>query len=179
MQIFAETDRLILRELLPTDEKGMFELDTDPLVHQYLGNKPLKTMDEVRAVIQLIRLQYQDNGIARWAVIEKETGDFAGWAGFKKINELTNGQINYLDVGYRLIRKYWGKGYATEVTKASLNYAFTTLHEQEIFAMVFFKNLASKRVLQKSGLTHRDKFYRDGMLLDWYSITRDEWEQLP
>ena len=96
-------------------------------------------MEEVRAVIQLIRQQYQDNGIARWAVVEKETGDFVGWAGFKKIMELTNGQNNYLDVGYRLVRRYLGKEHATEATKASLNCAFTQLDEQEIFAMAFLK----------------------------------------
>ena len=90
---------------------------------------------------------------------------------------MTNGHINYLDVGYRLVRRCWNKGYATEATMAALAYAFNELHQPGVFAMAFFKNQASKNVLEKSGLKHRDKFYRDGMLLDWYSITRQEWEE--
>jgi RimJ/RimL family protein N-acetyltransferase len=107
MQIFVETNRLTLRELMPSDETGMFELDADAEVHRYLGNKPISTMDEVRQVIALIRDQYVQNGIGRWAVIEKATGHFMGWSGLKLVKELINGHINYYDLGYRLMKKHW------------------------------------------------------------------------
>ncbi len=81
MKIFAETDRLILRELLPTDVAGMFEMDSDPEVHRYLGNKPYSAIEESQANIEFIRRQYIENGIGRWATIEKETNNFVGWAG--------------------------------------------------------------------------------------------------
>ena len=65
MRIFVETDRLILRELLPQDELGMFELDSDPEVHRFLGNQPVKDMERIREVITFVRQQYVDNGIGR------------------------------------------------------------------------------------------------------------------
>ena len=58
MKIYLETERLILREILPTDDDGMFELDANPIVHQYLGKKPLKTKLEAKNVIQFINENY-------------------------------------------------------------------------------------------------------------------------
>jgi RimJ/RimL family protein N-acetyltransferase len=78
MKVFVETERLILREMLPEDEKGMFELDSDPEVHRYLGNNPVKSIDQVRNIINSVRLQYKENGIGRWAVIEKASNEFIG-----------------------------------------------------------------------------------------------------
>ena len=86
-KIFAETERLILREILDTDEDAFFEMDADPEVHRYLGNNPVKTKEEIKAAIKFIRQQYIDNGIGRWALIEKSTGEFVGWGGMKLIKE--------------------------------------------------------------------------------------------
>jgi ribosomal-protein-alanine N-acetyltransferase len=80
MKVFIETERLILRELVPIDAEGMFELDSDPLVHTYLGESPITTIEQAKANIALIRKQYVDNGIGRWALIEKQTGNFMGQA---------------------------------------------------------------------------------------------------
>lgn len=78
MKIFAETERLILREILPTDIDGMLALDSDPEVHKYLGNKPISSRNQAAAIIEFIRQQYVDNGIGRWAIIDKKTNDFVG-----------------------------------------------------------------------------------------------------
>lgn len=85
-----ETERLILRELLPSDDKDMFELDSNPEVHKYLGENPVKNINQVQKVITMVRNQYQTNGIGRWATIEKETGLFIGWSG---LNLLPNPKI--------------------------------------------------------------------------------------
>ena len=140
MEIFAETERLILRELLPSDKGGMFELDTDPEVHLYLGNHPLSQMEQIEEAIAFVRQQYTDNGIGRWALIEKSTGDFIGWGGLKLMKELINGHLNYYDLGYRLIKTYWGKGFATEAARASLDYSFEKLKQDKIYAMADSKN---------------------------------------
>jgi ribosomal-protein-alanine N-acetyltransferase len=170
MKIFIETERLIIRELLPTDDEAMFELDSDKEVHKYLGNKPVTTIEQSRVVIALIRKQYEDNGIGRWAMIEKETGTFIGWTGLKLITERTNNHINYYDIGYRLIRKHWGKGYAYESAKASIDYGFNKLQLKEIYGMANAHNLASKKILIKSGLKHLETFELEGELTDWYKI---------
>src|SRR5689334_14285347 len=109
MKIFLETERLLLRELLPTDEAAMFAMDSDPEVHRYLGNKPVQKREQSRELIAFVRQQYVDNGIGRWAVVEKETGDFVGWSGLKLAPGPTNGRTNYYDLGYRFLRRYWGR----------------------------------------------------------------------
>ena len=81
MKIVVETERLILREFLLTDAEAFFEMDSNPEVHRYLGNKPIRTIDEAITVIKNIRQQYIANGIGRWAAIEKLSGEFIGWSG--------------------------------------------------------------------------------------------------
>ncbi len=68
MKIFAETERLILREILPEDDKGMFELDSDQDVHKYLGDNTVENIEQSRLIIANIRQQYAINGIGRWAI---------------------------------------------------------------------------------------------------------------
>lgn len=172
MKIYTESDRLILRELLPEDAQGIFEMDSDAEVHQYLGNKPITTLEESRASINYIRQQYIDNGIGRWAVIEKETNQFIGWSGLKLITELTNGHINYYDLGYRFIKKYWGKGYATESARASISYAFNQLNADEVYAIADIDNLASVKVLEKLGLKRINIFEYDGKPHHWLKIEK-------
>jgi ribosomal-protein-alanine N-acetyltransferase len=175
MKIHMETQRLLIREIRDEDEQGMLELDADPEVHKYLGNNPITTIEQARAVIKFIHQQYRENGIGRWAVIEKETADFIGWTGLKLITEKTNGHVNYYDMGYRLIRKYWGKGYATETAKASLKYGFDTLQLNEIYAIANIKNEASNHILEKIGLQLLQKFDYKGEAHHWYKITNEKW----
>ena len=83
VKIYAETERLILREVLDSDLEGFFELDSNPEVHKYLGKKPIKTKEQSREAIQFIRNQYKERGIGRFAAVEKSSGDFIGWTGLK------------------------------------------------------------------------------------------------
>lgn len=170
MEIFAETERLILRELLPTDAAGMFEMDGDPEVHLYLGNKPFSTLEESQANIEFIRRQYVENGIGRWAVIEKKSNNFVGWAGLKLITETTNNRINYYDLGYRFSKKHWGKGYATESASAARDYAFNTLKLPEIIGIADTQNLGSIHVLEKVGLKRISLFDYQNIKHHWMEM---------
>lgn len=176
MKIVVETERLILREILPTDIEGMFELDSDPDVHRYLGNKTVCDKDQIVAVINSIRQQYIDNGIGRWAIIDKKTSDFIGWTGLKFVTDLTNNHKNYYDLGYRVIKKYWGQGIATETAIASLNYAFDKLNADEVYAIADCKNVSSNKILTKVGLNFIEKFDLDEIEHNWYKIERAQYE---
>ncbi len=176
MKIYAETPRLILREILPSDEEGMFALDSDPEVHRYLGNNPVTNIEQTREVINFVRQQYIDNGIARWAVIEKNTNSFVGWSGLKLVKEERNNHPQYYDIGYRFIKKYWGKGYATESAKAALDYGFEVMNLTEIIGTAHIENTASRKVLEKIGLKYIEKFMYDDIECNWLRITRREWE---
>jgi len=75
-----ETERLILREILPEDEAALFEMDSDPEVHRYLGNDPVKDIEQIRNAIKFIRKQYSDNGIAVGPVVLKENNELLAGA---------------------------------------------------------------------------------------------------
>lgn len=175
---FIETERFILREILLTDIDGMFELDSDPDVHKYLGNQPVTEKEQLVNVINFIRQQYLDNGIGRWAIIDKKTKDFIGWTGLKFVSDLTNNHKNYYDLGYRLIKKYWGKGIASETAIAMLKYAFEHLQAEEVYAMADCNNDGSNKVLKKVGLNCIEKFYLEGIEHNWYKIERKEYENI-
>jgi RimJ/RimL family protein N-acetyltransferase len=177
MKFHIETERLLLRELRPSDDEGMFALDSDPEVLKYFNIPVITSIDEARETIAKIRQQYTDFGIGRWAAIEKSSGEFIGWSGLKFRSEPENGNGDFHDVGYRLIPKYWGKGYATESAKAALVYAFNTMQLQEVVGTCNELNLASRRALEKCGLTFVRKFQLDALTCDWLKITREEWEK--
>ena len=173
---YIETRHLILRNLEPSDLKGMFRLDSDPLVHTYLGNKPVKTLTESEDIIKAIVKQYHTIGIGRWAAIEKSSGDFIGWSGLRFNNDLTyNDTTNFYDVGYRFIPKYWGKGYATESAVAALDYGFNQMNLETINGIAEIGNLASNRVLQKIGLQFINTFNIDDKKAHWYQLKKDEY----
>ena len=170
---YIETERLILRELRLSDIDGMFELDSDPDVHKYLGNKPLKNKEESRKIIESVINQYHERGIGRWAVIDKVSQEFLGWSGIRFNTEYNmNGFTKYYDVGYRLIKRFWGKGYATESGKAAIDYAFNVLKLPKLYATTAIGNEASHNALLKIGLKYIEDFYFEEEKLDlrWYKI---------
>ena len=187
MSILIETERTYIRELLPEDDAGMFEMDSDPEVHRFVGKKPLHTIQESRDVIAFVRQQYADHGIGRWAVIEKQTGDFLGWTGFKMMKELANGHTDHYDYGYRFKRSAWGKGFATETGAASLQYGVEQLGFKPVYAMTDVNNGASRHILEKLGFRFIEIFEYDGpghwrtpenMMATWYELPED-WKPKP
>ena len=174
MDFIIETERFYIRPLNAGDAGGIFELDSNPNVHKYLGNNPIKTLAEAENVIELITQQYKDLGIGRWAIIEKSTGNFVGWTGFKYIVEPINNHVNYYDLGYRLIEGYWGKGIATETAKACLKYGFEILNFDEVYGICDVENNGSKNVLQKCGLQLIETFDYDGVSHYWMKMEKKE-----
>ncbi len=178
MEINLETKRLIIREIVNEDLDGMYELDSDPDVHKYLGNKPVRSKREIIESIDFIRGQYTDNGIGRWAIIYKATNEFIGWTGLKYVTNSTNGHINYYDLGYRLIKRYWGQGIATESALPSLKYAFDKLSANEVFAMAECENIGSNKILRKLGLRFVEVFDYEGIKHNWYKIKKEEFSRM-
>ncbi|MDO8969836.1 MAG: GNAT family N-acetyltransferase [Saprospiraceae bacterium] len=176
MKIFAETARLILRELEYTDENDLFEMDADPAVHFFIENKPVKSIDEITKVIEMLKKQYQENGIARWAVVDKITNECVGWSGLKYFNQPLNNHIDFYELGYRFKQKHWGKGFATESSSAVLDYGFKNLNVDRIFALTDPKNLNSKKVLTKLGFDFQETFDYEGDLTDWFELKKTTWE---
>jgi len=176
MKVLIETERLILRELEYTDDKDLFEMDSDPEVHLFIENNPVKSIDEITKVIEMLKVQYNENGIARWAVVDKSTNECIGWSGLKYFNQPLNNHNNFYELGYRFKRKHWGKGFATESSNAILDYGFKNLNTDTIYAITDPKNENSKKVLTKLGFDFKETFDYEGDPTDWFELKKTTWE---
>ncbi len=172
MDLILETDRLILREMRHEDAEALFEMDNNPAVHKYLWQKPIATIEEVHAYIDMVRNQYTTNKIGRFSTIIKETNELIGWTGIKLLNDHNeNGNTNFYDYGYRLNKNFWNKGYATEASKAWLDYGFNQMNIQEMNAYTHAENGASNHVLQKVGFNFIENYPDDkGVIWKWWQI---------
>ena len=178
MQIVLETERLILREIVEDDLDVMFEMDSDPEVHKYLGNNPITSKDQALTYIRFIREQYVERGIGRFAAVEKSSGDCIGWSGLKLNQgekEELNGFDNFIDIGYRFLPRYWGKGYATESSIATLDYGFNVKNYDTIYGAADVANIASNKVLQKIGLQFTNEFMYDNVPVNWYELNKNDY----
>lgn len=174
-KIFIETERLILREIIPEDAEAFFAMDSNPEVVKYVGIKPLTDINQSTEMIESIRNQYTENGIGRWAVIRKEDGKMVGWSGLKLIKEINNHQ-NIHDLGYRFTPEYWGKGYATETSIAVLNYAFNEMKLDKVFAYADVENEASNHVLRKLAFEEKETFIDEGDNCFWYELKKENFK---
>ena len=183
-KVFLETKRLLLRRFSMADVDRLVVLDSDPEVMRYInGGKPT-SREEIRNDVLPAFLEYYErfDGYGFWAAIEKSTGDFLGWFHFRPDEE--SDSIDP-ELGYRLRRSAWGKGFATEGSRALIDKGFAEFDVQRVFASTMKVNLASQRVMEKAGLRFVRNFFQD-----WpeviegdekgdveYALTREEWER--
>ncbi|MGV3630764.1 MAG: GNAT family N-acetyltransferase [Bacteroidota bacterium] len=181
MHIHTESERLYFRNILPQDEKDLFEMDSDPAVHRFLGNNPVTSTGQIREVIGMLTEQYKQNGIARWAVIDKHTHEWIGWAGLKYYGgEGMNGHTHFYEHGYRFKQKHWGKGYATEASRAILAYGFQKLGVEKIYAITEVDHLDSQHVLLKLGFRNAGTFdYEYLEKTFWFELTKESFSRSP
>ena len=176
MQPFS-TARLHFRPFHETDTAGLFALDSDPAVHRYLGGidgiggQLLTDPAQSREMIHFIQAQYAANGIGRWAVLLRATGEFMGWAGLKLVAGPLNGHHNFYDLGYRFRPRYWGLGHGYEAAQAWLDHGFQALRLPRICAYADVNNAGSRRILEKVGLQLGNEFTAGGVRCAWYEAT--------
>lgn len=169
----STTKRFILRPFEITDLDDFLELESDPEVHTFLGNNPVTTKKQLSNIIQGVFDQYQRNGIGRWAIEAKDSGEVVGWSGLKWEEEVR--ETPYYDVGYRIKRKHWGKGIATEVGLESLRYGFQEMNLSSIGGGAEIDHAVSNHILKKIGLVHNDTIMAFGKLHHWYEVDREDW----
>jgi RimJ/RimL family protein N-acetyltransferase len=150
MKKIIETERLYLREFTMDDAQLLLELNSDPRVTMYTEKGGIRTIEEAENRLRNdILLQYSEHGIGRWAVHLKGTDEFVGWCGIK--HSKTDQAVT---LGYRFFHKHWGKGFATEASKACLDYGINVLKLENIIAKAMKENTASIRVMQKLGMVY-------------------------
>lgn len=152
MKLILETERLLLREFDIADAQDFYELNLDEEVMKYTADKVFESVEESIALIENYK-EYEKTGFGRWTVVLKETNEVLGWCGLKYIES-----VNEIDLGYRLKRNHWNKGYATEACKASLDIGFNQYNIDLIVGRTMTDNLASRRVLEKIGMAYWKDF---------------------
>lgn len=178
MKFYLETERLLLREIQENDIEGIFELDSNPEVHKYLGNNPITTYKQAEDIITFFEEQYKERGIGRFAAFEKESGEFIGWSGLKLNTgekEELNGFTDFIDIGYRFIPRFWGKGYASESAFACLDFGFKEMNYDIIYGAADVENIGSNKILQKIGLQFVNKFDYKGVDVNWYELKKSDY----
>lgn len=151
MQVYLETERLVLRRFTADDAENLFELDGDPEVMRYLsGGEPTpRDMIEREILPRFLASYDRFPGYGTWAAILKASGDFLGWFGFRPVSEDAPGNVS---LGYRLRKSAWDNGYATEGSRALIRKGFTELGAERVYATTYEDNMASRRVMEKVGM---------------------------
>jgi len=159
MRVFLQTGRLTLRRFTEADEDNLFELNSDPEVMRFLTGGEPTPREVVRTAIIPVFLGYYERleGFGFWAAMETATDQFLGWFHFRpplKNEDTPAGwdEGGVAELGYRLRRPAWGKGYATEGSRALIGKGFTEFGVRRVVAETMAGNAGSRRVLEKSGL---------------------------
>ena len=162
-----ETERLILRLLDENDIEAIYAMRSDEDVMRFIREP--QNRNESANWVELVSSRWEKEQIGFCAIIEKSSGEFTGWCGLWQLKE-----TDELEIGYAVAKKFWGKGLATEAAIRFLSYGFEKLEPEKIVAVAQPENVASRRVMEKLGMSYdyTGKFY--GRDLVHYSITKEE-----
>jgi RimJ/RimL family protein N-acetyltransferase len=188
MEIDFETPRLLLRRFCEDDAGLLLELDSDPEVMRHVG--PYQLAD-VEAYRQHIRARWlpcyaAGRGLGFWAAVTKEGAEFLGWftlrpaLDYRFAAEAGFGPDDF-ELGYRLRRAAWGRGYATEGARALVRRGFTALGVTRVVAAALVTNGASLRVLEKVGLRQVGRFAVPGFEhpAATFALTKEQIDAIP
>lgn len=181
---FLETERLTLRRFTTDDVDLLVELDSDPEVMFWITGGRTTSREEIETDYLPAFLSYYErfDGYGFWAAIERSTGEFLGWFHFRPAPGHPDDEP---ELGYRLRRSTWGKGYATEGSIALIDRGFRDFGVRRVLAETMAVNTASRRVMEKAGMRLVRTFHQE-----WpdripgdehgdveYAITREEWAE--
>ena len=182
VEVLLTTDRLLLRRFTLDDADDLLALDSDPEVRRFIEDGEPVTREASIETIEWWLSHYEPHDIyGFWAAIERETGTFIGWFHFRPHEGSPRDEP---ELGYRLVASSWGKGYATEGSRALIDMGFSSDRVQRVVAETMTVNGASRRVMEKAGMHPVRTFHAD-----WpvripgdeegdveYAITRSEWQ---
>lgn len=182
-EVHLRTERLTLRRLTPDDLDALEALDSDPEVMRYINGGRPTPREVLRDEHLPAWLRWYERGDAWgfWAAVDRETGTFLGWFHLRPGPDDAGDEP---ELGYRLRREVWGRGLATEGSRALIAQAFEEFGARRIYATTMAINLASRRVMEKAGM----RFVRLSHG-EWpepipgdehgdveYAITREQWQ---
>lgn len=151
------TDRLLLRTWTPEDRPGLAAINADPRVMEFIGT-PL-SREQSDAMAERIEAKFALQGYGFWAVELLGESPLIGFVGLN-VPSFEAPFMPAVEVGWRLGAEFWGHGYASEAARAALDFGFDQLRLDEIVAFTTERNVRSRRVMERLGMTRdaRDDF---------------------
>ncbi|WP_375176361.1 GNAT family N-acetyltransferase [Marinobacter mobilis] len=170
----AETDRLILRPLGYDDLADLADILADPEVMRY----SLRGVCDRAATLRFIDwcvACYRSHGLGPWALLGRSGGELLGFCG---LGPEPVGEREEINLGYRLARRYWHQGFATEAVDAVLTHGFQAKRVESVVAIIEPGNVASLRVVEKAGFgDYRMEAFHDRPAR-MYRMSVEQWRQL-
>lgn len=172
-----ETQRSRLRKLRLDDAQDLFEYACDPEVAKYTTWTAHESIEDSEYFLELVIEEYKNREVSSWGIEHKADQKLIGTCGFVSCTL----DDNRAEIGYALSRKYWGKGYMTEVVREIIAFGFCVMQLNRIEARCKLENMASARVMEKVGMKYegilRQHLFVKGAYHDlkMYSILRQEW----
>ena len=165
----TESERLIFRPFTLDDLPMLIEQRSDPDVIRYLGGTKLQNPDALSKRIRFYMSCYESHGFGMCAMIWKPTGEMIGSAGLQPLDG-----TDEIEVGYSMIKEYWGKGIGTEAARAWLNHGFRDAGLERIVAVAHTGNRASRHIMEKLGMTYEKSEVHYGEECAFYAISKEE-----
>lgn len=156
--IQIETPQLVLRRFTTSDHAALMRVFGDPEVMRF--GDGAQSPKWVSKWLEACLVGYEQRGYGPWAVVKKSSGEVIGYCGLFHFPNI-NGRPE-IEIGYRLARGWWGRGYATEAVLAVRDYAFNALGLSRLVALIDPANVASVRVAEKAGMRHESQVMLDG-----------------
>jgi RimJ/RimL family protein N-acetyltransferase len=151
MTIELETERLVLRPLTTDDTEALAAINADPEVMRYIGHGTPRTLADTEALTAKVAAHWDAHGWGAFAVRENGTGDLVG-LGILATPAFLPEILPATEVGWRIGRDRWGRGYAPEAARAVLGFAFGELGLDRVVSCIHSENAASVRVAEKLGM---------------------------
>lgn len=167
----SETPRLRFRPVSRSDFDNLLRMNSDPDVMKYVGDGSVRNHDQMLLELDMLISHYiRKPNLGIWVVELKDPGVFIGAAGLVYYD----GTVE-IEVGYRLLKKYWNKGYATEASKGLLKYGFETLGLKKIVSSAHTENKTSRRVMEKIGMQFIDHRFHYSCMQAYYEIDASDY----
>ena len=165
MRILHQDQNFMIREFLPEERNLFCDLFEDEDVTEYL---PYRSPEQYTEMFEIALEDYLKGPFGRFGIFNSENNDFVGMCLARNFADAP-GQI---EIGYTLSKKYWGKGIATEVSRALVKYCFLNTEANEVVAVTDLNNIGSQKVLEKAGFNRIDNLKRTDGELAYYTVKR-------
>ena len=164
-----ETERLLLRKFTPEDLDELIALRSDDEVIKYLGGRKLQNPEAIAKRLQFYLDCYEKLGFGMSAMIWKKENEMIGWSGLQPLDGTTE-----IEVGYGMVKRFWGRGVGYECASAWLSYGFEQANLERIVAVASPANTGSWRIMEKCGMHYEKTETHYGMECVFYAISKSE-----